>query len=150
MRQRLRTYGGRIGVLDAVKSASRDSRHPTKNVASTTGVTKKDPPQHPWRANPRQVVLALLGYEGCSRVLHTFRHVLQWTMSVAILEVGSFVTLRFLVPPAAAATGALSPVAIHHGIAYVGMFGFLVSQLLYEIECLVRRLARIRQAWKSD
>lgn len=125
------------------------SRHATWQSANSSYASRA-PICSSWLTSLQQISLSLLGDEGHSRVVHTFRHLLQWIICVAILKLGSAVTFSFFVPPdATATTGMLSPVAIHHGIAYLGMSGFVLSQLLYEVESLARRIARIRHAWKA-
>jgi hypothetical protein len=97
----------------------------------------------------RCCLISTFGREGYLRVLHTAQHLLQWLACVAILEVGTMSTLDVGEVLGVLSVSSLSAVSIHHGIAGIGMFGFLISQLLYEIEFFVRRFGQIRDAWKK-
>jgi hypothetical protein len=98
----------------------------------------------------RRCLVGLTGKDGYLRVLHAFHNLVQWLLRVAMLELGACATFWLLkLQEAPIETGSLSPVTIHHWIAYVGMFGFLISELLYELQSIVQRITVIRASWRK-
>jgi hypothetical protein len=96
----------------------------------------------------RLVARRLLGGEGYRRVRRVTRHVLQWAICVLLLEVGLRATICiFSLFGGKAGVSAYAGVAIHTAIAITAMLGFLLSELMDELEFLVKRLAKIRRAF---
>lgn len=91
-----------------------------------------------------------MGRDGFLRVVHSFQNLVQWLVRVAILETGTTATfwiLRVLHVPSE--PSGQTAIRIHDWIVYIGMFGLLISEVLYELTSIVRRIACIRSAWMS-
>jgi len=92
----------------------------------------------------------LTGKEGYGRVVRSFQNLVEWVLRVAVLEFGARVTfwiLRLLQTPSE--MGGLTAASIHLWIGSIGMFGWVISELLYEVGCLVGQIAGIRALWRK-
>jgi len=84
-----------------------------------------------------------MGEEGYARLGHSFQNLVEWVLRVEVLEFGA---------RAISEMSGLSAVtiAVHHWIAYIGMVGFVISEILYEVRCIVGQIAEIRAVWKRS
>ena len=100
------------------------------------------------RNDLRRCLIWCAGKEGYARVKHSSQNLVAWVLRVALLELGAFGTLWILnLLQTPSERNELSAVTIHHWIAYIGMFGFAISELLYEVQAIVRHIAAIRAFW---
>jgi len=93
-----------------------------------------EPPETVTRNGLRRRLTGLTGEGGYARVVRSYQNLAQWVLRIAALELG---------------TRGLSAVSVHHWIGYVGMFGFAIWELLYEVRCVVGQIAGIRALWKK-
>jgi hypothetical protein len=99
--------------------------------------------------SPRRLLMCVLGEEGYRRLRTAARHLLQWIAYVALVEGGAFVILRILAwCNAESSLSGRVAIAIHTGIAILAMVGFLVAELMDQIQYVAKGLARVGACWK--
>lgn len=98
----------------------------------------------------RCLLVCVMGRDGYLRVVHSFQNLAQWLARVAILASGTPATFWILkVFHVPSETSGPAPIRIHDWIAYISMFGLLISEVLYELRFIVPRIACIRSAWTT-
>jgi len=99
-----------------------------------TGLLVRAPAETVTRKAPRRSLTGLTGKGGYTRVVRSYQNLAEWVLRVAALELG---------------TRGLSAASVHHWIGYVGLFGFAISELLYEVRCIVGQIAGIQALWQK-
>lgn len=104
------------------------------------------------RANSvRRYLIAFTGKDGYLHVVHSVQNLVQWLLRVAVLELGASATFwvpKLLLRGPSDLSGP-SPVTLHHWTAYIGLFGFLISELLYELQSILHRVVDIQASWRK-
>jgi hypothetical protein len=121
-------------------------------VSQSARRTAASRPLDTHRANyVRRCLIACAGKDGYLRLVHSAQNLVQWLLRIAIIELGASATFwvsKLLLQGPSHLNGP-SPATLHRWSAYIGLFGFLISELLYELQAILQRIEELRGSWRQ-